>query len=321
MKSKVIVGLFIFLVGTYGMALHAQSAVFSKKAEAYSNLTAATQIAKDSVWDELDQWKTADRTLNLGFNFNAYGKSFNSVFVEQGAVYFKQVDTVVFFGLFADLCDYGFGTKTPKSPISYKKEGTAGNYVVKIEWKAFGFYDDWYLNSSCKDSAHLQLWIFENPQKIELHFGPRNIADFKALFPDKLSVWCARYDAAGNTQGIVLDGAAINPTTFPYADTGTRGLTGWPVANQVYAFTFSTASNADMAQNTMNFWVNQRQLMGNNLENGNARVFALDGRELASYQITNRSIQIGQNIPAGLYIIEVINTQGMRLSKKVYINE
>lgn len=321
MKSKIIIGLFIFLVGTNGNEMRAQSAVFSKKAEAYSNLSGATPVAKDSVWDEIDQWKTADRTLSLGFNFNAYGKSFNSVFLEQGAVYFKQVDTVVFFGLFADLCDYGFGTKTPQSPISYKKDGTAGNYIVKIQWQAFGFYDDWTLNGSCKDSAHLQLWIFQNPQKIELHFGPRNIADFKALFPDKLSVWCARYDAAGNTQGIVLDGAAINPSTFPYADTGTRGLTGWPVANQVYVFEFSTASNQEIAQNNMDFWVNQRQLICKNIGDGNATVLALDGRTVANFQITDQGVNIGQNIPTGLYIIEVKNSQGMRLSKKVYINE
>lgn len=311
-------GLAVFIDFTL---LSAQGVVFSKTATAYVPLTGATQVAKDSVWDEPDQWSPADRLIDLGFTFNAFGKSFSTMTLEQGAAFFKEGDTVVYMGIMADLCDYGYGTKNPKSPVFRKREGTAGNYIMKLEWRSFGFWDQWNSDGSCSDSANLQLWIYQNPQKVELRFGPKKIADFSGLFPDKLPVWCAKYDGVGNTQGIVLDGNPINPSSFPFADTGTRGLSDWPTANQVYVFTFSTAGAPELALNQFNFWYTQGEIICEKTGDFPIEVRTVTGKQMIKSKMNEGRFALNHVLSPGIYMVSLTLPDGQQATRKVFINE
>jgi hypothetical protein len=300
MKNIAILSLLIF---TSGVALKAQNPVFSKTTQQYARLTGATQVMKDSVWDDPSDWKPSEQSIPLGFTFKAFGKNINSFLWEQGALFYRDNDTVINIGFDADLCDYGYGTKTSKSPLFYKKEGTAGNFIVKLEWRSFGFWDEWNKNGSCKDSANLQIWIFQNPQKIEMHFGPKNIANFSSWFGKKVPLTCAKYDIVGNTAGIALDGDPINPTTHAFADTGTRGLTSWPVGNQVYVFTFGLADRiTDFNQNTFgNDYYFGNSVYSESTSTGTElKIFSVDGKQVGQSFFSNAKALIGPLKP-GVY--------------------
>lgn len=303
MNFKLRYTLFIIAIcGVLGSTVMAQNPIFSKKGEQYVKLSGATQVQKDSVWDDLSDWKPSDRQIALGFVFKAFNRSISTFEWEDGAIEFRFGDTVIKIGLDADLCDIGLGGKVAKSPIFKKTEGTNGNRIVKLEWNRFGIWDEWSKNGVCKDSANLQIWIYENPQKIEMRFGPRVVTNFSTWFPDKLTVLCARYDEFGNTSGIVLDGAPAAPNTFPFADTGTRGITAWPAANQVYVFDFSLTGGVNDVPNLGDIWFANNTLFTTNPVATEVIIYTLDGRKVYTGSTTDRSLQI-QDLTSGLYIL------------------
>lgn len=301
----------------------AQSPIFSKTAETYVPLTGATQVMKDSVWDDTEDWKMSERQINLGFTFKAFNRSITQFLWEDGAVSSNVGDTVILVGLGADLCDYGFGSNISKSPVYKKTEGSAGSRIVKLQWTGFGFWDDWYKNGSCKDSANLQLWIYEEaPQKIELRFGPRNVANFSAIFPDKLPVICAKYDNFGNTQGMVLDGNPINPTTHAFADTGTRGLTSWPVANQVYIFNFGATGNTlNAEQESIKMYFSHGYLISKGInEPTPLEIFGADGRTMMATEMVN-GISSVKTLAPGTYLAVLKHRNTPQYLRFVYTGE
>ncbi|MCC7299069.1 MAG: T9SS type A sorting domain-containing protein [Bacteroidia bacterium] len=290
------------VLGFFSMAAVAQSPVFSKKGEQYVKLSGATQVQKDSVWDDFEDWKPADKEIQLGFDFFAFGRKITAFEWSDGAIKYRFGDTLINIGLQADLCDWGYGTKNAKSPLYKKTEGSTGNRIVKLEWHRAGIWDEWSKSGSCKDSVSLQIWIYESPQKIEMRFGPRVVANFSTWFPDKLPVLCARYDEFGNTSGLVLDGAPAAPNTFPFADTGTRGITAWPAANQVYVFDFSLTGGVNDVPNLGDIWFANNTLFTTNPVATEVIIYTLDGRKVYTGSTTDRSLQI-QGLTSGLYIL------------------
>lgn len=297
MKNHIIT---LLILSGMSATVSAQSPIFSKTAQSYPVLNGGTRVMQDSIWDDPEQWKPAERNIPLGFTFKAFGKDINTFLWEQGAVLYRDGDTSIGIGLGADLCDYGFGTFTARSPISWKRDGSAGNYIVKLEWKSFGFWDEWADGGSCIDSASMQLWIYENPQKIELRFGTRKINNFDKWFPDKLRVICAKYDNQGNTSGIVLDGDPLAPVTYSFADTGTRGLVSWPLMNQVYIFTFSQTDQVKYPEMAISSWYADHKLY-TSVDNTEIRVYNAEGRQVFSSISRNGYADLGELKP-GVYV-------------------
>lgn len=304
----------LFIAG----AAKAQSPVFSKTAQQYNRLTGATQVMKDSVWDDPGDWKPAERNIPLGFNFQAFNRSISTFTWADAAIEFRDGDTVIKIGMEADFCDYGFGTNNALSKLYRKTDGTAPNRIVKIEFRKAGFWDEWALDGSCKDSADLQIWIYENLAKVELRFGPRSVANFSNIFPSKLGVTCARYDGSGGSAGLILDGDPINPVTYSFGDTGTRGLTGWPVANQVYIFDFGIASVKPVSTAMPRIWTSGNTIFAPDFNGTVLELRGMDGRLLSSGKVEEGVLNTGKNLPAGIYILG--SADGSIPARKICLN-
>lgn len=284
----------------------AQSPTFTLSNGTFSYLSGATPVMKDSVWDDPELWKTADRTINLGFTFNAFGKSITAFRWEQGGISYKQVDTVVYIGYQdIDMCDLGYGTKNAMSPLSMKTEGSSGNLIVKLQFRRFGIWDDWNSNGSFSDSGEMQIWIYQNPQKIELHFGKSTITDVTGYYSDGIKLVAAKYDDDGRTSGIKLNGQAMNPTVYSFDDTGNRKMQSWPEANTVYVFSFSPASVQQFDGSLSHVFYNGNALIFEPKFNENSliHIYAADGREVKTEAIRNQSVTTVGLVP-GIYMVK-----------------
>lgn len=62
------------------------------------------------------------------------------------------------------------------SPISYKYETIGGERVLKVQWKNAGFQF-----GSINDSLNMQIWLFENSQKVQYRYGPSYVANFDSI--------------------------------------------------------------------------------------------------------------------------------------------
>ncbi len=218
---------------------------FSQSSGVYSNLTGAISLNNGNTWDD------PEYEIPLGFNFNFYGNTLDSLIIT-GYGYGAELGltsnqiTPVIVPLGVDLIDRGSENGLSLSPISYKTTGVVGNRITKIEWKNAGFYngdkddDDVY-----EDYVNLQLWIYENGNKIEFHYGPTVINDFNASYDGENGPWGVGisslfdfdgYDYKGKSQ--ILSGNPLSPTLeFLDDGDGLAYMSGIIPNGTIYRFT------------------------------------------------------------------------------------
>lgn len=304
MKRNLLVAAFFTLYCSYSFS---QLPVFSKSAATYGRLTGATQVMKDSVWDDVGNWSLRAQKIPLGFSFQAFGHSIDTLLWEDGQVWYNMGDSSVRMGLYTvDLCDRGYGSSKAKSPIMWLRQGTAGNYIMKLEWRNFGFYDDWSKNGSCGDSADMQIWIYQNPQKVEMHFGPYYLPNFSQLFPDRMPVICAELYASGNSKGIALDGAPGSPSSHSFGDTSAHGVSSWPISGIVYVFDFSKTTNVETKSISRELFFDGQHIRSKGEINGIAevKVYSANGSIVATIPMNNGVANVPE-LSSGFYFAQL----------------
>ena len=112
--------------------------------------------------------------IDIGFNFNFCGKSFNEIYcMGEDAFATFTLDTS---NGYTDLSEYEIHCYSSvqlstdyHSSITYQVEGASGNKVCKIQYDSL-YFDDW---SAEQDGyASFQLWLYEKNNSIEIHYGP-----------------------------------------------------------------------------------------------------------------------------------------------------
>lgn len=86
--------------------------------------------------------------------------------------------------------------------ISWKTDGATGNRIQKIQ-----FQD----KVGSADNLNFQIWLYENGNKIEVHYGINNTRSAGSLLP-----FLIRRETATTLQGIALSGSTIDPTEGIY---------------------------------------------------------------------------------------------------------
>lgn len=215
-------------------------------------LKGGNQVAKDSVWDEPATLPLRMQLLVPGFTFKALGMNIDTFWIDQGGVF--SVDEVFWIGLWEDLCDKGFGSLRARSPISVKYQGNVGNRITTVEWKNFGFYSDFTANGSCTDSGNIQLSIFENPQHIELWFGPSYIKNESVSLSSGVIVYTSIIDSLGNGTGIDLIGNPDAPQTTAVNEQNHATLSSYPKSGTRYSFDFGAGASVPTISVTRNSW-------------------------------------------------------------------
>jgi hypothetical protein len=220
--------------------------VFTNYSSTFTPLEEATSLDGGQIWDD-PTW-----TVPLGFTFYTANDTITTLYVgELGTtVYGIQDDSLsdIFLPYFDDIANADNDTLV--SPVSYVVEGPPGFQICKIEWLNVGFYEDWAANGTYTNTTSFQLWLYENSNIFEYHYGSSNITNASmihmfgapaAAFLENLNQntgfdWDGFYSVTGNTDAPTI-------TTLTTAEIlGAQGipsyalLNGEPAEGTVYRF-------------------------------------------------------------------------------------
>ena len=145
---------------------------FEQYTSNYTNLNNPISINSNLIWDD------ETYNINLGFDVKLFNITTQNMIitgrVNLNVMNLGMVNSIVASN--ADLVDRGFHTDelVSLSPISYQIDELNGSKVLKVEWKNAGFYID----NENRNYVNYQIWVYENSNRIEIHYGPSNTDNF-----------------------------------------------------------------------------------------------------------------------------------------------
>jgi hypothetical protein len=196
MKKIVLFGIASFL----SLTIFAQNInyYFEQYTHTYSNLSNSISLNNGEVWDD------PEYAIPIDFNFSIFNLETDSLLFRGngGSLSGESFDQVIYAST-ADLSDRSYNTESTSSvsPISYQVDGNTGNKILKIEWQNAGFLEDddgmCYIN--------FQVWIYEDSDMIEIHYGASNIEDTFYLWEEDLVALLNKDQFTQTATGYVLD--------------------------------------------------------------------------------------------------------------------
>lgn len=165
MKKSILIGT-VLLTCLYSVAQYSMTTGM----ENYQALDNPTSVNQGDIWNEGSTYQ-----IYYNFDFEIYGETFTALNVfAGGGLSFPGMGNKELFVYHTPFGGYLLkdrGGSSSVSDINYQIEGQAGDRILKIEWKNAGFVQ-WYNTSNPADYVDLQIWLFENDDHIEIHFGP-----------------------------------------------------------------------------------------------------------------------------------------------------
>jgi|GEM_PF-3722865 len=203
--------------------------------------------------------------------------------------------------------------------ISYLREGTSPNRILKVEYKGAGFTTE----SPRVSTVNFQIWVHEADDAVEFHYGPSNIQTASAI-PGDIGLFEEEVGTVLNS--IELFGNPSGPTPAAGNLVDGQHLSAVPAPNTVYRFAPSATSVADpelQAALHVSFSGESRMI---NITS-DARI-AAEGYEL--YNLTGQRLASVKPVPGttvidarvlvpGMYIIKALTSRGVA-NKKVLVN-
>ncbi len=256
MKRKLTRFICSFLLVFFAAEVKAQY-LFNQFTAPYNELAAPADISFDTPeWDD-DQYY-----IPLGFTFNAFGKSYDSLMVESnGSValynsitpfhnFFNSTDTFPVFIPFGEYISADgtldlISRSEAGSPISYELTGVAGSRIAKMQWKNAGFYNDTTADS--KDSVNFQIWFYEGNSDVEFRYGTGYMSRPSLNGEPGPTVGIARFLPSPGNKFVsrqVLKDTAI----AAMVDTNYVQLKGVPPAGMVYRWTVAPISVKELSE-------------------------------------------------------------------------
>lgn len=251
-----------------GKAVSSNDYSFSTTTGTYENLIGAVSINNNQLWDD------PEYTIPIGFNFQLYNSTLDSVYFgsgEGGLVSSKRdsdskADYLI-IPFETDLIDRGDISEISQSPISYKLVGSAGNRILKIEWKNAGFFDE--EGSELNDYINFQLWLYEGSNNIEIHFGANKITNSSLNYFGETGAVIGLSDS-DQSNTYLLSESPSNPTM---TDESIAYLNGTPPDGTVYKFSKNSTG--------INF---------NESNNYDVRVYPNPFHQYATFKVNNSNI-------------------------------
>jgi PKD repeat protein len=207
---------------------------FTYSTGTYSDLTGATSLNNGQLWDD------NDTLIPIGFTFELYDQTFDSIHISD-LVWFQLNGDYFIEAFFADFMDRGSGTGTSLSPKSFSLSGTAGNQILKIQWKNAGFLFEDLHAGTLNDSVNVQLWLYENASTVEIHVGPNSVQKPNSSYN------FAEGPRTGLRTYFGENLTVSGPADDPILDTTVAHLTGTPSDSGIYRFTRCVTPVADFS--------------------------------------------------------------------------
>ena len=297
--------------------------LFSTYTSAFDPIQEANSLDGGQIWDD-PTW-----TVPLGFTFYTANDTITTLYVGElvTTVYGIQDDSLsdIFLPYFDDIANADNDTLV--SPVSYVVEGPPGFQICKIEWLNVGFYEDWAANGTYTNTTSFQLWLYENSNIFEYHYGPSNITNASmihmfgapaAAFLENLNQntgfdWDGFYSVTGNTDAPTI-------TTLTTAEIlGAQGipsyalLNGEPAEGTVYRFAPTFVGVEENSLATFDVYPNPTSGLLNvfnpKQESLVAQILSSEGKiiQVETLSFGRNSIQTNE-LASGFYLLRINGT-------------
>lgn len=303
---------------------------FTNYSSSFTPLEEATSLDGGAIWDD-PTW-----TVPLGFTFYTANDTITTLYVgELGTtVYGIQDDSLsdIFLPYFDDIANADNDTLV--SPVSYVVEGPPGFQICKIEWLNVGFYEDWAANGTYTNTTSFQLWLYENSNVFEYHYGPSNITNPSivhmfgapaAAFLENLNHntgfnWDGFYSVTGNTDAPTITTLSNAEVLAAQGIPAYALLNGEPAEGTVYRFAPTFVNVEENSIVTFDVFPNPTSGVLNvfnpTQEVVLAQILSADGKivQVETLNSGRNSIQT-ENLSSGYYIIRTNGTSTSFLKK------
>jgi hypothetical protein len=297
--------------------------LFTTYTSVFTPLEEGVSLDGGMIWDD-PTW-----TVPLGFTFYTANDTITTLYVgELGTtVYGIQDDSLsdVFLPYFDDIANADNDTLV--SPVSYVVEGPPGFQICKIEWMNVGFYEDWAANGTYTNTTSFQLWLYENSNIFEYHYGPSNISDPStvhmfgapaAAFLENLNQntgfdWEGFYSVTGNTDAPTITTVTNAEVLAAQGIPSYALLNGEPAEGTVYRFapTFvnveeNSLANFDVFPNPTSGLLN---VFNPTQESVVAQILSADGKVIQVETLTSgRNAIQTDKLSSGFYLLRINGT-------------
>jgi hypothetical protein len=271
-------------------------------------LTNSTSVKNGQIWDN------PGYNFTFPFGFSFYNKQKFTAKITETGMEFLNLTEIDVFG--AQLKDRG--TNSSLSPISYVVVGAIGQRIAKIEWKNAGFN-----NGAASDFINFQLWLYEFDNKIEMRYGPGQVANNSAAFNGRSGIFLDVYqEETSPFEVITLFGDPQNPSVdrsfaFVY-------MQGFPADGTVYSFTYdeSIAAVEEKGPEKLMIYSNpaDQKVIIKGAQNAKVEILNLKGQVVTpTIQIKSMNQEIPVDLlPNGWYMVR-IQTDKDFVTKKLLV--
>lgn len=132
------------------------------------------------------------------------------------------------------------------SRVSYKIEGTAGDKVVKAQWKNLRMQVGPAVNF-----VNLQIWVYQASGIIEIHYGPsssNNQSGYNTTSGPQVGMFFSKDDFSKCYQKLWLNGSPAAYTLDSAKNYTFKAMAGVPVEGTVFRFVPRFATTTGMAE-------------------------------------------------------------------------
>lgn len=297
--------------------------LFTNYSSTFTPIEEGNSLDGGQIWDD-PTW-----TVPLGFTFYTANDTITTLYVgELGTtVYGIQDDSLsdVFLPYFDDIANADNDTLV--SPVSYVVEGPPGFQICKIEWLNVGFYEDWAANGTYTNTTSFQLWLYENSNIFEYHYGPSNISNPStihmfgapaAAFLENLNQnsgfdWEGFYSVTGNTDAPTITTLSNAEVLAAQGIPSYALLNGEPAEGTVYRFapTFINVEENSLA--TFDVFPNPTSGLLNvfnpTQETVLAQILSAEGKVIQIETLTSGRNTIQTNeLASGFYLLRINGT-------------
>lgn len=291
---------------------------FSKLTAAYTELPASKQIITTAWMNGFNNIVITAPIEIIMFNQPTDATEFRVT--HQGQIIYEPTLTASNFVISAHGGDLYGVANSQAAEISYVKEGTYPNSILKVQYKNAGFY----VESPRTSFVNFQIWVYEANDVIEFRYGPRTVNPSSAV-PGDIGLF--NEEVGTSLASIELFGSSANPT--PNAGTLVDGshLADHPAANTVYRFapvTTSISSAAVLTAGTrVGYDVDARNVVvvmeSEPAVGALIEIFNVAGQKVAEHLVEGRTTLIPFSAyPAGLYVIKT-KTRDSVVSHKISV--
>lgn len=302
--------------------------------QAYNDLSSPIVVPLAPGWDD------PEVKIPLGFTYNLFGLSTDTMYIDSNLSIGSQVSTSLInsnsnfhiFSFFIDIMDRATYPTNPPSTISYETLGASGNKISKVQWANFGFYGEDDIAGTLDDSANVQMWFYETDGSFEFRFGPSYLDDFERNiestkmpieFGKDVNIGSSSVDWVYYLSSLTPPAVdSFNFATFPTLD---YGFNDYPKDSTVIRFSptypVGTADRIKL-NDQITFYpslatsVVNVDFTSDVLGDAFVRIIDMSGKPVLQQQVSNTKNQIDINSLASSYYILQVQYEGRNVFYK-----